>query len=85
MKTEPNIMKRRLLLVQKLLYENTDEQHPLTTFEILDYLLEQGILKRYYKENDQIRLHPENRSMEDIIVDDCIIQGIAVKVLKDII
>ena len=44
MKTEPNIMKRRLLLVQKLLYENTDEQHPLTTFEILDYLLEQGIL-----------------------------------------
>ena len=44
MKTEPNIMKRRLLLVQKLLYENTDEQHLLTTFEILDYLLEQGIL-----------------------------------------
>ena len=44
MKSEPNIMKRRLLLVQKLLYENTDEQHPLTTFEILDYLLEQGIL-----------------------------------------
>ena len=44
MKTEPNTMKRRLLLVQRLLYENTDEQHPLTTFEILDYLLEQGIL-----------------------------------------
>ena len=44
MKTEPNIMKRRLLLVQRLLYENTDEQHPLTTFEILDYLQEQGIL-----------------------------------------
>ena len=44
MKTEPNIMKRRLLLVQRLLYEKTDEQHPLTTFEILDYLLEQGIL-----------------------------------------
>ena len=44
MKSEPNTMKRRLLLVQRLLYENTDEQHPLTTFEILDYLLEQGIL-----------------------------------------
>ena len=44
MKTEPNIMKRRLFLVQRLLYETTDEQHPLTTFEILDYLLEQGIL-----------------------------------------
>lgn len=37
-------MKRRLLLVQKLLYENTDEQHPLNTFEILDYLQDQGIL-----------------------------------------
>lgn len=37
-------MKRRLLLVQKLLYENTDEQHPLTTFEILDYLESQGIV-----------------------------------------
>ena len=44
MKSEPNIMKRRLLLVQKLLYENTDEQHPLTTFEILDYLESQGIV-----------------------------------------
>ena len=44
MKTEPNIMKRRLFLVQRLLYETTDEQHPLTTFEILDYLLEHGIL-----------------------------------------
>ena len=44
MKSEPNIMKRRLLLVQKLLYENTDEQHPLNTFEILDYLQEQGIV-----------------------------------------
>lgn len=37
-------MKRRLLLVQKLLYENTDEQHPLTTFEILEYLENQGII-----------------------------------------
>ena len=42
--SEPNTMKRRLLLVQKLLYENTDEQHPLTTFEILDYLESQGIV-----------------------------------------
>lgn len=44
MKTEPNIMKRRLLPVQKLLYENTDEQHTFNKFEILDYLQEQGIL-----------------------------------------
>lgn len=44
MKTEPNIMKRRLLLLQKLLYETTDEQHPINTFEILDYLREEGII-----------------------------------------
>lgn len=44
MKSQPNIMKRRLLLVQKLLYENTDEQHPMTTFEILEYLQDQGIV-----------------------------------------
>lgn len=44
MKSEPNTMKRRLLLVQRLLYETTDEQHPLNTFEILDYLQEQGIV-----------------------------------------
>ena len=44
MKLQQNIMKRRLLLVQKLLYENTDEQHPLTTFEILEYLQDKGIV-----------------------------------------
>ena len=51
MKSEPNTMKRRLLLVQKLLYETTDEQHPLNTFEILDYLQGKGSspTKRYSK------------------------------------
>lgn len=43
-KSQPNIIKRRLLLVQKLLCENTDEQHPMTTFEILDCLQEQDIV-----------------------------------------
>lgn len=44
-------------------------------------------LKRYYPEpeNRRIRLHPENSSMEDIYVDNCIIQGVAVKVLKDLV
>lgn len=44
MKAEPNTMKRRLLLVQKLLYETTDEKNPLTTFEILDFLEGHGII-----------------------------------------
>ena len=47
---------------------------------------DEATLKRYYPEPEkrQIRLHPENRTMQDIIVDDCIIQGVAVKVLKDL-
>ncbi len=44
MKVEPNTMKRRLLLLQRLLYETTGEQHPLTTFEILEYLGTKGII-----------------------------------------
>lgn len=47
---------------------------------------DEATLKRFYPdpENGIIRLHPENRSMEDIIVDSCIVQGVAVKVLKDL-
>ncbi|MBO5481295.1 MAG: repressor LexA [Clostridia bacterium] len=41
-------------------------------------------LKRFYRDKHKIRLHPENREMEDIIVDDAKIVGVAVKVLKNI-
>ncbi|MDO4486400.1 MAG: transcriptional repressor LexA [Bacillota bacterium] len=48
---------------------------------------DEATLKRFYRDdrNKCIRLHPENSNMDDIIVDDCIIQGIAVKVIKDIL
>lgn len=44
-------------------------------------------LKRFFPEpeNNCIRLHPENKRMKDIIVDSCQIQGIAVKVLKNVV
>ena len=46
-------------------------------------------LKRYYPDHStgMIRLHPENSEMEDIIVkpDELQIQGVAIKVLKDIL
>ena len=47
----------------------------------------ENTLKRYFvdKENKQIRLHPENKNMKDIIVPDCKIQGVAVKVIKDLV
>lgn len=39
-------------------------------------------LKRYYKEGNKIILHPENETMEDIIVDHCEIQGILISCIK---
>lgn len=47
---------------------------------------DEATLKRFYPEpkKHRIRLHPENSRMGDIYVDNCEIQGIAVKVLKDL-
>lgn len=45
---------------------------------------DEATLKRLYRDNEKIRLHPENKDMDDIIADDCIIQGVAVKVIKNI-
>ncbi len=47
---------------------------------------EEATLKRFYPEPDKyrVRLHPENSNMEDIFAPDCTIQGVAVKVFKDL-
>ena len=47
---------------------------------------DEATLKRFYPEpeNHRVRLHPENERMEDIFVDNCEIQGVAIKVLKDL-
>lgn len=47
---------------------------------------DEATLKRFYPEPQfhRVRLHPENREMNDIYVENCIIQGIAVKVIKDL-
>ena len=44
-------------------------------------------LKRYYldRKKHKVRLHPENDNMEDMYFDSINIQGVAVKVLKDLI
>ena len=55
--------------------------------EIVVALMEnEATLKRYYPEpeNGRIRLHPENKQLTDIFVPDCAIQGVAVKVWKDL-
>lgn len=47
---------------------------------------DEATLKRYYPEpkKHRIRLHPENSRMDDIYVPYCQVQGVAVKVLKDL-
>ena len=46
----------------------------------------EATLKRYYRDDKQkkIRLHPENDNMDDMYFDNIEIQGIAVKVIKDL-
>ena len=46
----------------------------------------EATLKRFYTEpaRHRIRLHPENPRLSDIYVEACVIQGVAVKVLKDL-
>lgn len=45
---------------------------------------DEATLKRFFHEGDRIRLHPENPRMKDIFVTDCWIQGVAVKVIHDL-
>ena len=47
----------------------------------------QNTLKRYFRddENKKIILHPENKKMKDIIVDECCIQGVAPSARKPIL
>ena len=45
---------------------------------------DEATLKRFYPEPSMgiIRLHPENSALDDIIVEHCVIQGVAVHVMK---
>lgn len=53
---------------------------------VVALMQDEATLKRFYPEpkKHRIRLHPENSRMDDIYVDNCEIQGVAVKVLKDL-
>jgi len=56
--------------------------------QIVVVLTEEGenTLKRYYRDDQRqmIRLCPENNAMQDILVKECRIQGVALKVIKDL-
>lgn len=46
----------------------------------------EATLKRYYLDTEkrQVRLHPENDNMQDMYFNNIVIQGIAVKIVKDL-
>ena len=48
---------------------------------------DEATLKRFYPEPQHgiIRLHPENPALDDIIVENCAIQGVAVHVMKSLV
>ena len=46
---------------------------------------DEATLKRFCPENGIFRLHAENPAYEDIIVESCLVQGVAVKVMKDLV
>lgn len=54
---------------------------------IVALINDEATLKRYYLDNkrQQVRLHPENDKMQDMYFKNIIIQGIAIKVIKDLI
>ena len=68
-----------LVLIRK---QNTAEKGQI----VVALMEDEATLKRFYPEPEKhrIRLHPENSGMEDIFVGDCLIQGVAIKVLKDL-
>ena len=45
---------------------------------------DEATLKRFRPRGGKIYLHAENSAYEDIVPDSCLIQGVAVKVIKDI-
>lgn len=42
----------------------------------------ENTLKRIYKGNGEVRLHPENKTMKDIVVKNCEIQGVLISCIK---
>ena len=75
--TEAGIDDGDLVVIRE---QNTAEDGQIVVALVDD----EATLKRLFHEGDKIRLHPENPRMKDIFVTDCRIQGVAVKVIHDL-
>ena len=52
---------------------------------VVALLEDEATLKRFRPSGGKIYLHAENPAYEDIVLDSCLIQGVAVKIIKDIV
>lgn len=70
-----------LVLIRKQNYANPGQVAVVISTEFSNA---GGTLKRYYPEPEKkrVRLHPENDSMKDFFVRECVVQGVAKKVFK---
>lgn len=64
-----------LLVLKK---QNTAEDGDI----IVALVDDETTLKRVFRQGKKIILHPENKELEDIVVDDCQIQGVLVSCIK---
>ena len=82
--TNININDGDIVIVRK---QDTAENGQVVVAMIPDETSEDmtATLKRFYKERNCFRLHPENDYMDDIFVDDVHILGVAVKNISDVI
>jgi len=52
---------------------------------VVALLEDEATLKRFRPKDGKIYLHAENPAYADIVLDSCLIQGVAVKIIKDIV
>lgn len=67
--------KRRLIVIRK---QNTAEDGEI----VVAMINGETTLKRIFRRNGKVILHPENKEMKDIVVKDCEIQGVLVSCIK---
>ena len=61
-----------------------EQQEAIDGQIVVALINDETTLKRFYRENGRVRLHPENKSMKDMFFNSIQIQGVATKVLKDL-
>ena len=72
---EVGIREGDLIVVRK---QNTADDGQI----VVAFMDGEATLKRLFHRNGKIVLHPENRQMQDIVVDNCEIQGVLVSCIK---